>query len=293
MIKNIKGYLFISPWILGMLIFTIFPIMFSLYISLTEWPILSAPKFILFQNYTNIFNDEVFYTSLWVTAKYVIYTTVPTLAISLLLAVLLNAKIILRGFFRTIFYLPAVLPTIAVALVWSFIYNKDYGFINNLLRAVGISGPAWLSDPKISLFSISIMSIWTLCSTNIILYLAGLQGVPRSYYEAGVIDGANAYQKFTKITLPLISPVIFYTLIMSIITSFQVFSSAMMLTKGGPIDSTRFYVLYLYDNAFRYYRMGYASALAWVLFAIILLLNLIIFKTAKKWVFYEGGENDA
>lgn len=287
--KNIEGYLFISPWIIGMLVFTVFPMAFSLYISLTEWPILTAPKFILFQNYIDIFKDEVFYNSIWVTAKYVLYTTVPVLCISLLLATFLNTIIFMRGFFRIIFYLPAVLPTVAVALVWSFIYNKDYGFINNVLRAVGISGPAWLSDPNIALISVSIMRIWTLCSINIILYLAGLQGVPRSYYEAALIDGANAYQKFTKITLPLISPVILFTLIMSIITSFQIFTSAMMLTKGGPIDSTRFYVLYLYDNAFSYFKMGYASALAWVLFAIILFFNFIVFKTSKKWVFYMGG----
>lgn len=288
--KSIKGYLFILPWLVGLCAFTVFPMIFSLYISLTEWPILSQPKFIWFDNYIKIFHDAVFWQSLWVTVKYVLYTIAPTLIISLLIAVLVNTKIRMKGFFRTVFYLPAVLPAAAVALVWSFIYNKDYGMINNVLRLLNIEGPAWLSDPNWALISFSIMSVWSLCCTNIIIYLAGLQGVPRSYYEASLIDGATTFQQFRKITLPLISPVIFYTLLMSIITSFQVFTSAMMLTKGGPIDSTRFYVLYLYDNAFRYYKMGYASALAWILFFIILILNFVVMRSSKKWVYSEGDD---
>ncbi|MBI9094013.1 MAG: sugar ABC transporter permease [Sphaerochaeta sp.] len=284
------GYLFISPWIIGMLLFTIYPTVFSLYISFTEWPILREPKFIYFKNYLEIFQDEIFFTSLWVTTKFAIYTTFPTLAISLFIAILLNAKIKFRGILRTIYYLPAVLPTIAVALVWAFIFNKDYGLLNGFLRIFGITGPGWLADPNVALLSISIMSIWTLCSTNIILYLAGLQGVPKVYYEASRLDGANVVQQFFSITIPLISPIIFYTLVMSLITTFQVFTSAMMLTHGGPIDSTRFYVLYLYDTAFSYYKMGYASALAWILFIIILTLNYAVFKSSKMWVFYEGDE---
>ena len=271
-----------------MLLFTIYPTVFSLYISFTEWPILTEPKLIFLKNYRDIFQDELFFTSLWVTSKFAIYTTFPTLMISLFVAVLLNTKIKFRGVFRTIYYLPAVLPTIAVALVWAFIFNKDYGLINGFLRIFGIDGPGWLADPKIALISISIMSIWTLCSTNIILYLAALQGVPKVYYEASTLDGANIFQQFRYITIPLISPIIFYTLVMSLISTFQVFTSAMMLTHGGPIDSTRFYVLYLYDMAFSYYKMGYASALAWILFIIILTLNYIVFKTSKKWVFSEG-----
>lgn len=285
--SDIKGYLFILPWLIGLCAFVIFPMVFSLCISLTDWPILSAPKFIFLDNYIKIFKDPIFYQSLFVTLKYVLYTILPTLAISLLIAVLLNSNIKFQGFFRTIFYLPAVLPTVAVALVWSFFYNKDYGLLNNVLRQLGVQGPAWLADPKYALLSISIMSIWSLCCTNIIIYLAGLQGVPRSYYEASLIDGASPLKQFWKITLPLMSPAIFYTVIMSVILSFQVFTSALILTNGGPIDSTRFYVLYLYDNAFRYYKMGYASALGWVLFFIILVFNFVIFKSSSKWVYYE------
>ncbi|MDO4333785.1 MAG: sugar ABC transporter permease [Eubacteriales bacterium] len=288
--KQWKGYLFIMPWLIGLLAFTVIPMLFSLYISFTEWPILKGPTFIFLDNYVKILKDPMFYDSLWVTVKYVVFTVIPILFISLFIAVLLNAKIRFRGMFRTIFYLPAVLPSVAVSLVWALIFNADYGLINNMLRVPGIYAPNWLGDPKWALAAVCIMSIWSGCSTNIILFLAGLQGVSRTYYEAAELDGANAFHKLKNITIPLVSPVIFFNLIMLIINSFQVFSAAMMLTKGGPADATRFYVLYLYDNAFSYYKMGYASALAWLLFLIIMGLNLFVFKTSGKWVYYEGGE---
>ena len=192
--KQWKGYLFIMPWLIGLLAFTVIPMIFSLYISFTEWPILKGPTFVFLDNYIKIFQDPMFYNSLIVTLKYVIFTVLPILVISLLIAVLLNTKIRFRGFLRTIFYLPAVLPSVAVALVWALFYNSDYGLFNNILRELGLYAPKWLGDPNWALAAVCIMSIWSGCSTNIILFLAGLQGISRSYYEAAQLDGAGPFQ---------------------------------------------------------------------------------------------------
>jgi len=290
--RNLTGYLFISPWIVGMLAFTVFPVIFSAFISFTDWSLLKAPSFIGWDNFKRMFADRIFYHSLGVTAQYTLMTLLPSLGLSLCVAAMLNTQIRMRGFFRVAYYLPAVLPSVAVALVWAFLYNPNYGLINNVLRTIGVQGPKWLSDTKSALPAIAIMGVWGGCSGNIIMYLSGLQGVPRSYYEAAVIDGASSVKKFFYITLPMISPILFFTLIMGIIGSFQVFSSAMILTKGGPVRATTFYVLYLYNNAFTYFEMGYASALAWMLFLLILVLNAVVFVTSSRWVYYEGGEKN-
>ena len=285
--KNLEGYLFISPWIVGFICFVLFPTVFSLYLSFTDWPLVGSPTWVGLNNYIKLFSDRNFYHSLYVTAIYVLITVVPGMIFSILISVLLNQKIRMKGFFRTIFYLPAIIPGIAVYVMFTWILNPDYGLLNYLLSIIGIQGPKWLQSSDWSLLSIGLVSWWSVGS-NMVLYLAGLQGIPGDYYEAAKIDGASNIKMFFKITLPLLSPTIFFSLIIGIINAFQAFNQALVMTNGGPADSTLLYVLYLYKNAFVYFKMGYASALAWVLLVIVVILNVILFKTSDKWVYYEG-----
>jgi multiple sugar transport system permease protein len=205
------------------------------------------------------------------------------------IAVLLNQKIIASGIFRTIFYLPSVISGVAVALVFAWIFNYRFGILNYFLSLVGIDGPNWLGDPKFALSAFIVMSLWGI-GGNVVIYLAGLQGVPVALHEAATIDGAGAWIRFWKITLPLVTPVILFTLIMGVIGTFQTFTQAYIMTGGGPANSTLFYLLYLYKNAFNWFEMGYASALAWLLFLIILVCTVILWTTSARWVYYEGDE---
>ena len=206
----------------------------------------------------------------------------------LVLALLMNQKLRFRGVFRTIYYLPSVLPGVAFVVLWMWILHPDVGLINTLLSYVGIQGPRWLADPQWALPALLMMSLWGLGRTMVI-YLASLQGIPQHLYEAAAIDGAGTWQSFWRITLPMLTPTIFFNLVLSIISTFQTFTSAFVATDGGPLDSTLFYVLYLFRQAFQFFNMGYASALAWVLFVIILVLTLLIVRSADRWVYYEGG----
>jgi multiple sugar transport system permease protein len=284
----IAGYLFISPWIVGFLLLKVGPMLASLYLSLTEYPIIASPKFVGFGNFIRIFTDDpAFWDSLRVTFTYALIAVPVGLVLSLMIALLLNQKIPGVAVWRTIYYLPSVVSGVAVAMLWVWLFHSEFGLINMGLGLVGITGPAWLRDPDWALYALIIMSFWGIGGAMVI-NLAGLQGIPTELYEAAQIDGANAVQRFWAVTVPMLSPVLFFTLVMGVIETFQYFTNAFVMTNGGPGRSTLFYNLYLFQNAFRYYKMGYASALAWIMFIIILVMTMFIFKSSPYWVYYEG-----
>lgn len=288
--EAIDGYLFAAPWILGLLIFSLGPMIASIYYGFTDYDILGSPRWTGLGNYTAIFTeDPLFYKSLFNTILYTLISVPLGLFCSLLMAVLLNQKLRWIRIFRTIYYLPAVMSGIAVMQLWLWIFNADYGLLNYFLSLAGIKGPMWLANEFWAKPALILMGLWG-AGSGMIIFLAGLQGIPEQLYEAAEIDGAGKWQRFWRITIPMLSPTIFFNLIVGIIGAFQTFVNAMVMTNGGPLDSTLFYVLHLWRNAFVFYKMGYASALAWVLFVIIMFFTLINFRYSKKWVHY-GGEN--
>lgn len=280
-----EGFLFISPWVLGFFIFSLIPIIAALFIGFTDWNSLTSAKFIGLKNYVDLFKDEDFLNSLSITVKFAIISVPLGIITSMTIAVLLNNKIRGISLFRTILYLPAVVSGVSIALLWRWILDKDFGLINMLLSKFGIQGPGWLSDPKWVLPSYVLMSIWG-AGGGMLTYLAGLQDIPKTLYEAAEIDGAGWFQKFKNITVPMMTPIIFYNLIMGMIGAFRKFNDAFII--GGAGNQGRFYMVYLYQNAFQYFKMGYATAMAWVLFIIILSLTLMVFKSSSLWVFYNG-----
>ena len=286
--RMIAGYVFISPWVIGFLVFVVGSLLASLFLSFTNWNALSKPQIIGFKNYAKLFfDDPLFWKSVKVTALYSL--SIPlNLVFGLLIAVLLNQKIKGLGIFRTIYYLPSVIVGVAVSLLWVWIFNPRFGVFNLFLAQVfGIKGPAWLADETWVIPALIIMSLWGV-GGPMLIYLAALQNVPTSYYEAAIVDGANAWQRFVRITVPMISPVILFNLIMGIIQSFQVFTPAYVMTEGGPNHASLVYVLYLYRHAFQWYRMGYAAAQAWILFVLILGMTLIVMRSSAVWVYYES-----
>ena len=300
------GYLCILPWLVGFVSFTLGPMIFSIYIAMCDWDIINAPKFVGLANFQQaLFHDFRFIQALKVTIVYAMFALPLGLIGSLMVALLLNQKVRGMSWFRTIFYIPAILPGVATAMVWKWIFNPENGILNIFLSSKiwpwlhignGLSiqqialvntPPPWLADPKWALPAFILMSLWGI-GGGMIIYLAGLQGIPTQLYEAAEIDGANPVQKFWKITLPMVSPTIFFNLVMGVIGSFQVFTSSFVMTAGGPAYATLFYLLYLYQKAFQYFQMGYAAAMAWILFVIILICTLLVFKSSAGWVYYEG-----
>ena len=282
------GWFFIAPWIVGFLLFTAFPVATSLFLSFTQYELITAPNWVGANNYVDLFSaDRLFILSLYNTAYYVLFSVPLSIILAFVLSMLLNVKLHGMNFYRTVFYLPAVTSGVAVSLLWMWLFNPQFGLINFLLRSLGLPAPAWLVDPAWSKPAFIMMSLWGVGGT-VVIFLAGLQGVPRSLYEAAQIDGANTWQCFWNITVPMMTPVIFFNLVMGMIGSFQVFTQAYVMTNGGPQDSTLFYMLYLFRQAFKLLRMGYAAAMAWILFIIILVLTLIQFRLADRWVYYEG-----
>lgn len=288
------AYLFISPWILGFIVFTAGPMLASLGLSLTQYDIVHPPQWVGLKNYIQLFTaDPKFWHSLQVTVTYAVIAIPLGLAFGFALAYLLNLKVPGVPFWRTAFYMPAVMPAVASAVLWGFILNPRYGILNWFLGLVGIRGPGWLGSPHWAIPALIVMSLWSV-GGGMIIYLAGLQGIPTSLYESAQIDGASGWKQLRHITLPLMTPVIFFNLVIGIIGTFQYFTEVYVLTVtsagglGGPAGATMFYNIYLYSNAFRYLQMGYASALAWVLFAIVLLLTLLVFRSSAAWVYYEG-----
>lgn len=310
--KNLPGYLFISPWLIGFIVLTAFPVISSFIISFCRWDLLmgmSRIRWVGLSNYWELLgfhqdgldwvaNDPLFWQSLKVTFLYSSLAVPLGICASIALALLLNQKIKGITIYRTIFYLPAVTSGVATAVLWHWIFNPEFGLLNYTLEIIGIGWllrqfnmdlPLWLASTSWALPAFIFMSLWGI-GGPMVIYLAGLQGIPKELYEVAELDGAGIWRKFTNVTLPMLTPTIFFNLIISIIGSFQVFTQALIMTNGGPANATLFYVLYLYRNAFIYFQMGYASAMAWILFLIILTLTLIQFKYARKWVYYHGAK---
>jgi multiple sugar transport system permease protein len=285
--EMLVGYLTLSPWAIGFLIFTLGPMIASLWFSFSEYKIIQAPRWIGLANYQRMFTDDLFYKSLQVTVYYTVASVPLGIVAALIVAVLLNQNVWGARIMRTIFYLPSVISGVAVSLVFAWIFNYRFGILNYILGLIGIHGPDWLGWRQWALPAFVLMSLWGI-GGNMIILLAGLQGVPVTLHEAAEIDGANAWRRFWSITLPMISPAILFVSIMSIIGSFQTFTQAYIMTGGGPAYATLFYLLYLYRNAFSWFEMGYASALAWVLFAIILICTLLALQVSRSSVHYEG-----
>jgi len=286
--EAVIGYLYISPWLAGYLIFTAGPILFSFYLSLTRYDVLSPPKFVGFTHYVTAFTrDELFWKSLSNTFYYVAVSLSLGMIGSLLCALLLNQKIKGRAIARALFFLPAVIPIVASVLIWIWIFDPQCGLFNFGLSHLGIEGPPWLYSTEWAMPALIILGLWAVVGgPPMIIFLAALQNISAELYEAAEIDGAGTYYKFAHITLPLLTPTIFFNLILGVIGGFRVFAVAYIATQGGPAYSTLFYVLYLFFTAFEWFRMGYGSALAWILFVILLVFTYLQFRFSKKWVYY-------
>ncbi|GAA0386281.1 sugar ABC transporter permease [Paenibacillus motobuensis] len=283
--KNQTGYLYIMPWIIGFFVFTVIPLGFAFYIGLTKWDTFNTPEFVGLGNYVSLFKDEDFLKALWVTIRFGLISVPLGIATSLLIACLVNTKIKGVNLFRTALYLPAVVSGVSISLLWKWILDQDFGLINMILSKFGIGPFGWLTNPDLVLPSYLMIVVWG-AGGGMLTYLAGLQDIPSHLYEAADIDGANLFHKFKNITLPILTPVIFYNLVMGIVGAMRKFSDAYII--GGADNEGRFFMVYLYENAFKYFKMGYATAMGWVLFVIILALTLIVFRSSSAWVYYES-----
>ena len=285
--EAVAGYLFILPSFVGFLVFLVIPILASLGLSLFEWELLLPPRFVGLPNFVTLAQDPLFRAVLFNTVYYAFGLVPLNIVLSLGLAVWLNTR--LRGltFYRLAFFLPVVTVTVAVALIWKWMYQPEVGLINVMLGWLHIPSPNWLGDPHWAMPALILMSLWKGFGYNMVLFLAGLQGIPGQIYEAALIDGAGPWQRFWRITLPLLSPTMFFAVVMTVISSFQVFDQAYVMTGGGPANATNTIVLYIFQNGFQFFRMGYASAVAWVLFAVIFAITLVQMRLQGKWVQYE------
>lgn len=297
------GLILVSPWILGLIIFTLGPILVSFYWGFTEYDILGTPKWVGIDNYVNAFGlqkvlpgfshlkgDRQFYRAIWNTLIYSGITVPIGTVSSLLLAMLLNQK--LRGtyLYRTIFFMPHLIPSIAVVMLWKYLLHPRVGIINSVLAHIGIQGPGWLQDPKSAMAGVVVIGLWgSIGGNRMLIFLAGLQGVPQELYEAADLDGANSWSRFWNVTFPMISPTVLFNLILGVIGALQVFTVAFAATAGGPNYATWFYALHIYRQAFEYFRMGYGSALAWIFAVGVLFFTWLQMRASQKWVFYAGG----
>ena len=289
--KRAWPYLFILPWIIGFLVFTLGPLVLSFVMSFFDWSITGTPKFRGLGNYIEMFTtDDQVLKSLSISLKYAAIFVPLNMIIALVLAMLISQPVKGAKFFRTIFYIPAVISGVAVSIIFGWLLNGNYGVINYLLSLLGIDGPQWLVDPKWAIIAVIFASAFGVGSMMLIFY-TDIKNIPIDLYEAAAIDGAGPARQFFSITLPMITPTILFNLITSIISSFQQVTLVMLLTNGGPMKSTYFYGLMTYNNAFKFHKLGYASANAWVMFIIILLLSALVFKSSDTWVFYESTAN--
>jgi multiple sugar transport system permease protein len=283
-----KGLAFCSPWIIGFLAFGVVPIIASFYYSFTLYSILQPPRWIGLDNYITMFTDDrLFWLALGNTLYYAILANLIGGILALTLAMLLNMKVRGLSIYRTVFYVPVIVPIVASSIIWLWLFNPQYGILNFVFSALGIGPIPWLTDPAWSKNSLILMSLWSI-GNAVVIFLAGLQDIPVELLEAAELDGAGGFQKIRFVTIPMISPVILFNLVIGLIGGFQVFTQAYVMTNGGPADSTLFYALYLYQNAFQFFKMGYASGLAWILFVIILIFSLLLFKSSSRWVHYAG-----
>jgi multiple sugar transport system permease protein len=287
--EALTGFLLILPWGLGFCAFTAGPMAISLVLSLTKWDILTAPHYVGLANFANLWRDPLFWTALRNTLAYTLLTVPLSLAGSLTLALLLNRRVPAVSVLRALFYLPELMPTVATAIIWTWLLNTHFGLLNYLLSRLGLPQVAWLESTTWALPSLVLMGLWTIGGNRMLIFLAGLQGVPEELHEAAALDGASRGRRLWHVTLPLLSPVIFFNLVLGVIASFQVFTPAYIVTNGGPADSTLVYVLYLYRNGFQYFQMGYAAAMAWVMLLLLLAFTWVQFRLMQRWVYYEGG----
>ncbi len=289
--NNLRFLLWVSPWLFGFVILTLLPLLGSFYISFTEWKIISDPVWVGLENYKTLFSEELFLKSLKVTFVYCAITVPLTMVLTFGTAMLLNGDLPYSGILRTIYYMPCVVSGVATALLWSYIFNYRYGMLNQLLKAIGVQGPNWLGDERWALIALAAMSLWGV-GGGIIIYLAGLQTVPQHLLEAAKLAGAGWWRRLFTITLPSMSPILLFQFLTNIIGGLQTFTSGYLMTAGGPNDSTMFYALYLYNNAFKYHKMGKACAMAWILFIIIMFLSFLIMKVSAPMVYYENSGDD-
>jgi len=284
--RTLIGYFFIAPFILGFILFFVGPALTAVWLVFHDWNMIQRPIFVGLGNFRKLLRDDLFVQALKVTAYYSAVSVPTGLVLSFILALLMNVKVRGISVFRTLYYLPSIVPSVANAVLWSFVFNTEFGMLNGLLRTLGLPKIMWLQDPEWAMPALIVMSLWGI-GGSMVIYLAGLQGIPQSLYEAAEIDGAGRWAKLWHVTIPLMSPVIFFNLIMGVIGSFQVFTAGFLITNGGPQNATLFYVLYTYRTGIQYFDMGYAAILAWVLFFIILGLTLVIFKYVGRLVYYE------
>lgn len=283
----LEALLFLSPTLVIFSVFILFPVLFSFYLSFHKWNMFSQGRaFVGLDNYARIIQDAEFWMVLKNTLVYTFCTVPLNMILALVVANFLNKKVIGKRFLRTAFFTPVIISSVAAAVIWRWIYEPNFGLLNYFLSWFGIPSVNWLNDPSAAMFALIIMGVWKTFGVNMVLFSAGLQGIPEHYYEAAEIDGAGRWSKFWNITVPLLSPTTFFILIMSIIGSFQVFDIVYVLTSGGPLGTTKVLVFYLYENAFKFFEMGYASAVAYLLFALIFVLTLLQIKFMKDRVHY-------
>jgi multiple sugar transport system permease protein len=288
--ENLTGYLFASPWLISLLLLTAYPVGAAIYYSFTQYTVLQPPMWVGLDNFHEIFfNDPLFWKALYNTSYYAVFSVPVGLIMAFSLALLLNQKVTGLAFFRSTFFLPSIVPVVAASIIWAWILQPEFGLINDILGRMGLYRPPWLTSPVWSKPSLILMSLWGIGPTAII-FLAGLQDIPVHLYEAAEIDGANSLQKLFSVTIPLLTPTIFFNLVTGMIGAFQIFTQVYIISEGGPLWSTLFYVFFLWQQGFRYFKMGYASALALILFVIILALTMVVLSTSKRWVYYEAEQ---
>jgi multiple sugar transport system permease protein len=285
--KELIAYLCLSPWIVGFLVFTVGSMGMSLVLAFLKTDLLRGYEFVAFSNFDTMLHDKLVKTALLNTAYYAFAMVPLGTVFALVIALIMNEGIVGQGFFRTVYYLPSIVSGVAVSILWAWVFQPDSGLINSVLALVGIEGPRWIYSKEWAMPSLILMSVWGAGGTMLI-FLAGLQSIPTALYEAAKIDGANAWRRFLHVTLPMLSPTIFFNVVMNVIGSWQVFTQAYVMTEGGPANATLTMVLYLFRKAFEHFLFGYASALAWLLFMIILVFTLLVFKSSELWVYYEG-----
>jgi multiple sugar transport system permease protein len=280
------GYIFILPCIIGLGVFHFGPMLFSLLISFTRWDMITPAAFAGLENFKRLLSEPLAGISIRVTLYYALLTVPLVTAVTFLIASLLNTGIRGISVFRTIFYIPSIVPVVASSALWLYIYNPMFGLLNSLFRALGLPPQNFIFSPGGAVPGLAVMAVW-MAGNTVVIYLAGLQGISRTLYEAADLDGAGAVQRFVHITVPMMTPIIFYNMLMALISAMQTFTQAFIMTSGGPNNASLFYSLYLYQEAFKYQRMGYASALSWALFLITAVFTAVIFKTSRSWVFSE------
>jgi len=284
--KDIEGYLYILPWLIGFFVLQLVPLVQSFWYSFTNFQLIGKAKFVGLANYVKIFTaDETFRKSLWVTFKYVLIAVPGKIIFALIIALILSQKLKAINLFRTLYYLPSILGgSVAISVLWKYLFMKG-GVINNLLSNIGLPRVDWLGSPKLALGTIALVTVWQFGS-SMLLFLAGIKQIPECYYEAADIDGAGKVRQFWSITLPELSPIVLFNLIMQMINAFQEFTAAYVITQGGPLKSTYLYGILLYEQGFKYFAMGYSSALSWILFAIIMAFTALTFRSSESWVHY-------